>query len=106
MEIIELGQQQYGDLIKKGLVLVDFYAEWCGPCKVLEPVLKQLGAEVNGLQIIKVNIEENAELVQELGIMSVPTLILYQNGILQSVKHGFSPLPVLLEWLSELKLLP
>lgn len=63
------------------LVLVDFYATWCGPCKMLEPVVAEMAKEYeNKLQVYKVNIDENQELALKYEIMSIPTLIFLKNG--------------------------
>ena len=89
MPIINLDKGKYENVIKKGIVLVDYYADWCGPCKMLGPVLEQLAKERSDIQIVKVNIEKHENIVRKLSIMSVPTLILYKNGELQSIKQGF-----------------
>lgn len=64
------------DEVIKGRVLVDFYADWCGPCKMLGPVLEK----INDIDIIKVNVDKNEDLARKYGIMSIPCVILFDNG--------------------------
>jgi thioredoxin len=62
-------------------VLVDFWAEWCGPCKLVEPILEEIASEQNGqLRIVKLNIDENLEISRRFEVMSIPTLILFRDG--------------------------
>jgi thioredoxin 1 len=62
-------------------VLVDFWAEWCGPCRVLEPILEEIAKEHEGrLRVVKLNIDDNLEIVRRFDVMSVPTLILFNEG--------------------------
>ena len=78
-------------------VLVDFWAEWCGPCRMVAPVLEQIAAEQAGrLKIVKLNVDENVNTPQKFGITGIPTMILFKNG--QPVERivGFMPKPQLL----------
>ena len=79
-----LENENLNDLIKNGIVIVDFYAEWCGPCKMLGPVLETLSVDV-----IKVNVDIHNELAIKNGVMSVPTVFIYKNGELNSKFIGF-----------------
>jgi len=77
----ELNTKNFDEALKKPLVLVDFWASWCMPCKVLSPTLDQLAEEYKDKVLVgKVNIDENRELAAKYGIMSIPNLILFKNG--------------------------
>lgn len=70
-------------------VLVDFWAEWCGPCKMIAPVLEDVAKSYNGrLKIAKLNIDENNQTPQKFGVRGIPTLMLFKNGELESTKVG------------------
>ena len=76
------GQNFDGEVIKSSVpVLVDFWAEWCGPCKMMSPILDQLAAEMTGkLKVVKVNVDEDQDLAAQFNIMSIPTMILFKGG--------------------------
>ena len=61
-------------------VLVDFWAAWCGPCKMLSPIVDQVGEETDSVKVAKINIDEEMELAERFGVMSIPTLVLFKNG--------------------------
>ena len=73
-------------------VLIDFWAEWCGPCKIIGPFIDQLAGEYEGrIKICKVNVDEENALAQQHGIVSIPALILYKDGVIASQKIGAAP---------------
>lgn len=98
MSVIHGKKEDFELLTKEGLVLVDFYAEWCGPCKMLGPVLETLDIDV-----LKIDVDECPELAREYGIMTIPTLMLFNNGELKSTKNGFMPKEMLDNWINENK---
>ena len=81
-----LEKEDFNELIKEGLHLVDFYAEWCGPCKMMMPVLESIEDKID---IIKVNIDEHEDLAKEYRIMSIPTLVFFKDGEIQEELVGF-----------------
>ena len=81
-------------------VLVDFWAEWCGPCKMLGPILEEISEDLKDkLQVVKVNLDENQDLAMKYSIRSIPTLLLFKGGELIDTKVGLLPKSDLVEWI-------
>ena len=82
-------------------VLVDFWAEWCGPCKMIGPSLEEISTEMAGkVKIVKINVDENPGVAGKLGIRSIPTLFLFKDGKAASQKVGAAPKGELTKWIS------
>ena len=90
------------DVIKSDMpVLVDFWAEWCGPCKMVSPILEELAGELGDkVKIVKVNIDENPETPTKFGVRGIPTLMVFKGGELVSTKVGAMPKQAMSEWVS------
>ena len=94
-----LKDEKFEDEIKDGVVLVDFYADWCGPCQRMGRILEEMDNE----KILKINTDEHQELAVSFGVMSIPTMILFKNGVEVSKKIGLMSKEELTEWISSNK---
>lgn len=101
MEIIHGNEETFQNDIQDELVLVDFFATWCGPCKMLSPVLENLANSRSNVKIVKVDVDECENLARTYGVMSVPTLILFKNGKECSKKIGYLNEEALNEFIEE-----
>jgi thioredoxin 1 len=82
-------------------VVVDFWAEWCGPCRMIAPALEEIAGSLNGkVKIVKLNVDESPQTAQKYGIMSIPTLMLFKNGELASRQIGAAPKQKLEQWIT------
>jgi thioredoxin 1 len=81
-------------------VLVDFWAEWCGPCKQMLPVVDQLSEELSNVKVVKVNIEENPETPTRYGVRGIPTFMVFKGGELVDAISGVRPKPDMTDWVT------
>ncbi|WP_062104473.1 thioredoxin [Bacillus niameyensis] len=92
MAISHATDQSFASEISEGVVLVDFWATWCGPCKMIAPVLEELDSDLNGkAKIVKLDVDENPDTAAKYGVMSIPTLILFKDGEQVDKTVGFQP---------------
>lgn len=90
MDYITLNQQNFDEITSKGVVLVDFWATWCGPCKMMAPNVEEIATEYKGkVTVGKVDVDERQELATRFGIMSIPTLIVFKDGEKKEVLVGY-----------------
>ncbi|MBM6839439.1 thioredoxin [Clostridium saudiense] len=89
MKVIK--EYEFVNEVKDGLVLIDFYAEWCGPCKMLSPVLEQINKEHKDVKVVKVNIDDSRSIASYYQIQSIPTLVLLKDGEFIQRMIGFNP---------------
>ena len=84
-----------------GTVLLDFWASWCGPCRMLSPILDQVAAEHSEIKLGKINVDEQPELAQQFDVMSIPTLVVFENGQVKNQTMGAQPKTALLQLLGK-----
>lgn len=89
---------KFEEEVKGELVLVDFYADWCGPCQMLAPELERLSDEL-GIKVVKINVDEVSEVARRFRIMSIPTLLLYKNGEQVKRQSAYMPFEQLKEFI-------
>ncbi|HLR65067.1 MAG TPA: thioredoxin [Pseudogracilibacillus sp.] len=98
MAIVDVTDQTFAQDTAEGLVLVDFWAPWCGPCKMIAPVLEELDGELGDkVKIVKLNVDDNQETAGKFGVMSIPTLLLMKDGNVVDQVVGFQPKEALAE---------
>ena len=103
MEIIHFNEETFRDILAtKKTMLVDFYATWCGPCRMLSPILDEIRQEVGDDVVIgKVDVDECFDVARTYGVMSVPTLILFKNGEEEKRSIGLKPKQAILDMINK-----
>ena len=96
--MLELNNEDFNEEIKDKLVLVDFYATWCGPCRMMHPIIEEVAKEEK-IKVIKVDVDKHDELARNYGIMSIPTLVVMKNGKIVQRVSGARPKEAILEML-------
>jgi len=91
-----IGSNEFENEIKEGIVIVDFFAEWCSPCKMLAPIFEELGNEMKDkVKFIKVNVDESSDIATRYNISNIPAMLILKNGEKQEIAVGFSPKEVI-----------
>ena len=96
MSVIKVNKENYNDTVKSGRVLLDFYADWCGPCRMVAPILEEIAAERSDIIIGKINVDQERELAEQFGVVSIPTLVVLEDGEMINRVSGARPKAALL----------
>lgn len=102
MAIVDVTDQDFATETAEGLVLADFWAPWCGPCKMIAPVLEEIDGEMSDkVKIVKLDVDDNQETAGKYGVMSIPTLLLMKDGNVVDQVVGFQPKEALVELINK-----
>lgn len=102
MAIVKATDSSFKKETSEGLVLADFWATWCGPCKMIAPVLEEIDSEMSDkVKIVKLDVDENQETAGQYGVMSIPTLLLFKNGEVVDQVIGYQPKEALEELINK-----
>ena len=103
MDIIKIKEEEFEEKVLKNnkKVLVDFYADWCGPCRMLSPIIEEIAKENDEYEFVKVNVDDCPEVSRKYGVMSIPTLIVFENGVEKKKTLGFHSLEEVKEFLKD-----
>lgn len=102
MAIVKADDKSFTSETSTGVVLADFWATWCGPCKMIAPVLEEIDGEMSDkVKIVKLDVDENQETAGKFGVMSIPTLLLFKDGEVVEQVVGFQPKEALVELINQ-----
>lgn len=99
MNIVHATNENFENEIKEGKVLIDFYADWCGPCQMISPILEVISKERDDVKIVKVDVDQYQDIASKYAIMSMPTMIILQNGEVVDKKVGLVSKEELITWI-------
>ena len=104
MEPIVITSENFENEVLKSQepILIDFWASWCGPCKMLSPLVDKI-AEEGVIKVGKINVDDEMDLAGEYGVASIPTLLIFKNGEVAAQSIGFKPMPALQAWVASVK---
>lgn len=101
-KILHPNEAEFNELIQEGVVFVDFFAEWCGPCKMLAPEIEKLADAYDGkAKIVKVDVDKEGGLAMQYQVQSIPTIIVFKDGQPVSKELGFRPYPALTQMIDQ-----
>jgi len=98
MPVIYATNEDFQEKVASGTVLLDFYADWCAPCRMIGPVLEQIAEENDKIKVVKVNVDENGELANNFGVKGIPALFVLKEGKTVAQRAGFMPKDALIDW--------
>ena len=102
-KLVHLEKENFKDLVKEGVTLVDFYVTWCGACKMLVSILEEISNDRAPFNIVKVDVDKHSELAREYGIMSVPTMYIIKDGEIKKTLIGFMPKDKIINEVNQIK---
>lgn len=85
----KINADEFDEIINNGTTVVDFFADWCGPCKMLGPVMEEVDGEYPDIEFIKVNVDDNMDLAERFGIMSIPQVLVFKDGEIAGKMSGY-----------------
>ena len=95
----EINTNNFDDEIKEGKVLVDMFATWCGPCRMLSPIVDEISEEQKDIKVFKLDVDESPEIAERYNVQSIPTLLIFENGDLKNISVGYVPKQKILDLL-------
>lgn len=98
MPVIYANGENFQEKVASGTVILDFYADWCAPCRMIGPVLEQIAEEHPELKVVKVNVDENIDLANNFGVKGIPALFVLKEGKTVAQRAGFMPKEALIDW--------